>query len=110
MADKVADGKLFPWQMLNLPITMSTETRTEESQETMTGSHHKTDHDRLVRIEETVAHQEQLLGQLNESLTQLRDQYDRLENKLDRASTQVQWLMENSHPGDDLPHEKPPHY
>ncbi len=110
MADKVAAGKLFRWQMLNLAIAMATETRTEESQETMTGSHHETDHDRLVRIEETVAHQELLLGQLNESLTQLRDQYDRLENKLDRASTQVQWLMDNSHPGDDLPHEKPPHY
>ena len=65
---------------------------------------------RLVHLEETVAHQDQLLGQLNESLTLLRDQYDRLENKLEQASSQVQWLMENSNPGEDLPHEKPPHY
>jgi uncharacterized coiled-coil protein SlyX len=110
MADKVVGGRFFRCKMVNLPIRMTTQLRTEESQETMTGSHHETDHDRLVRIEETVAHQEHLLGQLNESLTHLRDQYDRLEKQLERASSQVQWLMENSHPGDDLPHEKPPHY
>ena len=110
MADKVVGGTFFRRKMLNLPITMSTEPSTEENQEKMTGSQHETDHDRLVRIEETVAHQEHLVGQLNESLTQLRDQYDRLEKQLERASSQVQWLMENSNPGEDLPHEKPPHY
>ena len=76
----------------------------------MTDPSHETDQPRLVRLEETVAHQDQLLGQLNESLTQLRDQYDLLKSQFERASTQVQWLMENSNPGEDLPHEKPPHY
>ena len=76
----------------------------------MTDPSHETDPPRLVRLEETVAHQDQLLGQLNESLTQLRDQYDLLKSQFERASTQVQWLMENSNPGEDLPHEKPPHY
>ena len=76
----------------------------------MTDPSHETDHVRLVRLEEMAAHQEQFLGQLNESLTQFRDQYDRLEKKLEQASSQVQWLMENSNPGEDLPHEKPPHY
>ncbi len=76
----------------------------------MTEPNHETDHVRLVRLEEMAAHQEQFLGQLNESLTQFRDQYDRLEKKLEQASSQVQWLMENSNPGEDLPHEKPPHY
>tara|TARA_B100001013_G_scaffold314532_1_gene221098 strand:+ start:83 stop:313 length:231 start_codon:yes stop_codon:yes gene_type:complete len=76
----------------------------------MTEPNHETDQVRLVRLEEMAAHQEQFLGQLNESLTQLRDQYDLLKNQFERASTQVQWLMENSNPGEDLPHEKPPHY
>ncbi|MFP6751861.1 MAG: SlyX family protein [Pirellulaceae bacterium] len=76
----------------------------------MTEPTHDTDQVRLVRLEETVAHQDQLLGQLNESLTQLRDQHDLLKSQFEIASTKVQWLMENSNPGDDLPHEKPPHY
>ena len=76
----------------------------------MTEPTHDTDQVRLVRLEETVAHQDQLLAQLNESLTQLRDQHDLLKSQFERASTKVQWLMENSNPGDDLPHEKPPHY
>lgn len=76
----------------------------------MTEPNQDPDDVRMIRLEETAAHQDQLLGELNESLTQLRDQYDLLKSQFERASTQVQWLMENSNPGDDLPHEKPPHY
>ena len=76
----------------------------------MTEPNQDPDDVRMIRLEETAAHQDQLLGELNESLTQLRDQYDLLKSQFERASTKVQWLMENSNPGDDLPHEKPPHY
>ncbi|MBB74726.1 MAG: hypothetical protein CMJ75_09455 [Planctomycetaceae bacterium] len=68
------------------------------------------DQERLVRLEESVAHQEQLLDQLNGVLTQLRLDYDELLKHSRNAEVQIQWLVENSSQGQDPLDEKPPHY
>ncbi|MEE3371010.1 MAG: SlyX family protein [Planctomycetota bacterium] len=68
------------------------------------------DKERLVRLEESVAHQEQLLDQLNEALTHLRLDYDALLKHSRNAEVQIQWLLDNSSQGQDPLDEKPPHY
>lgn len=76
----------------------------------MTVSNRDRDDGRMIRLEETVAHQEQLLEELNRALTQLRLDFDTLRKHSTAAEAQIQWLLENSGQDQDLPHEKPPHY
>ena len=61
-------------------------------------------------LEETVAHQEQLLGELNGALSQLRLDFDALLKHSRNAEMQIQWLLENSSRDQDPLDEKPPHY
>ena len=76
----------------------------------MTVPNRDTDEMRIIRLEETAAHQEQLLVELNGVLTQLRVDIDALHKQSGVTNTQIQWLLENSGYDQDLPHEKPPHY
>ena len=68
------------------------------------------DEERMIKLEETVAHQEQLLDHLNTALTQLRVDLDTLRSQSGVAEAQIQWLLENRGHDQDAPHEKPPHY
>ena len=72
--------------------------------------HRDADQERLVRLEETVAHQEQLLEELNGALTQLRLDFDALLKHSRNSEVQIQWLLENSSHDQDPLDEKPPHY
>ena len=65
---------------------------------------------RLIRLEETLAHQEHLLENLDVAMTDLRDDLDRVRKQSKLTEAQIEWLLANSGQGQDLPHEKPPHY
>ena len=65
---------------------------------------------RLIRLEETLAHQEQLLENLDAAMTDLRDDLDRVRKQSKLTGAQIDWLLANSGEDRDLPHEKPPHY
>ncbi len=65
--------------------------------------------DRVVRLEELVSHQQYLLEQLDQTIVSLQRQLDRVnrENKQELERLRAE-ITEQS--GDDLPHERPPHY
>ena len=84
--------------------------RQEEKEAGQMNTPHDVDKERLVRLEETVAHQEQLLGELNGALSQLRLDFDALLKHSRNAEMQIQWLLENSSRDQDPLDEKPPHY
>lgn len=84
--------------------------RQEEKEAGQMNAPRDVDQERLVRLEETVAHQEQLLGELNGALSQLRLDFDALLKHSRNAEMQIQWLVENSSRDQDPLDEKPPHY
>ena len=84
--------------------------RQEEKEAGQMNTPRDVDKERLVRLEETVAHQEQLLGELNGALSQLRLDFDALLKHSRNAEMQIQWLLENSSRDQDPLDEKPPHY
>ena len=84
--------------------------RQEEKEAGQMNTLRDVDRERLIRLEETVAHQEQLLGELNGALSQLRLDFDALLKHSRNAEMQIQWLLENSSRDQDPLDEKPPHY
>lgn len=66
-------------------------------------------HDRILRLEELVSHQQHLLEQLNEVATSLQTQLFRQQQEHKAELEKLRSQMSDSADG-DLPHEKPPHY
>jgi uncharacterized membrane protein YgdD (TMEM256/DUF423 family)/uncharacterized coiled-coil protein SlyX len=68
------------------------------------------DRDNLVRVEELLCHQQHLITQLDEALTEHRRETDHLTRRLLPLEDAVKRLAEAQRSAEDLPHEKPPHY
>jgi len=64
---------------------------------------------RLDELEENVAFQQRALDQMNEVILQQQSELAELRRELTRHRTEVGRLAESGL-GEDLPHEKPPHY
>jgi SlyX protein len=64
---------------------------------------------RIIDLEERLTHQQHLIDQLNEVVLGQTRQLERLGRELASYVTAVERLAQNAQ-GDDLPHEKPPHY
>ncbi|MGI9457901.1 MAG: SlyX family protein [Aeoliella sp.] len=70
-----------------------------------------TDPDRQTQLEELLAHQQHLIDALNSVVTEQRLEMDALQQKVTRLEEQMRGLAQSAAlGGDDLPHEKPPHY
>lgn len=67
------------------------------------------DPQRLTDLEERLTYQQHLIDQLNDVVLGQARQLERLGRELANYVTAVERLAQNSQ-GDDLPHEKPPHY
>ncbi len=65
--------------------------------------------DRIIAIEEKLAHFEKYMGDLNESVLDLAQQIERMARDMARLDTRLTQLGEADDPGDPLD-EKPPHY
>jgi SlyX protein len=64
---------------------------------------------RITELEERLTHQQHLIDQLNEVVLGQSRQLERLGREIASYVRAVERLAENAS-GDDLPHEKPPHY
>ncbi|BBO36581.1 SlyX family protein [Lacipirellula parvula] len=67
------------------------------------------DPQRLTGLEERLTYQQHLIDQLNEVVLSQGRQLERLSREVANYTTAVQRMAQNP-PGEDLPHEKPPHY
>ena len=65
------------------------------------------DENRLIDIETKMAHQEQLLSELNDALTDQQAQISRLESLCQGLIDRLKSLGESAEPSGD---ERPPHY
>lgn len=64
----------------------------------------------LVRLEEVITHQQQLVQDLNEAITAMRNQLDSNARRQHSIEETVKRLVDLQTAADDLPDEKPPHY
>jgi len=64
---------------------------------------------RLTDLEERLTYQQHLIDQLNEVVLGQARQLERLGRELTNYVAAVERLTQHGQ-GDDLPHEKPPHY
>lgn len=64
---------------------------------------------RLVALEERLTYQQHLIDQLNEVVLAQQLYLERLSRELNNYATAVARLAQSPQ-GEDLPHEKPPHY
>lgn len=62
----------------------------------------------LIALEEQLAFQQRHLDQLNDVVRAQQTSLDRMQRELSQLHGLLQRVVERS--GDDLPHEKPPHY
>ncbi len=67
------------------------------------------DEDRLIDIETKIAHQEQLLSELNEALTDQQAQIGRLESLCQSLMDRLKSLVDNA-AAEQASDERPPHY
>jgi len=65
--------------------------------------------ERILRLEELVSHQQHLLEQLDTVAANLQQQLDKHRHDYKSELDRLRYQMSNQD-GDDLPHEKPPHY
>ena len=63
---------------------------------------------RVAKLEELLMHQQHTIEQLNEIVIQLRGDLEKLQQKIDKQELTINEMETRF--GDDLPHEKPPHY
>lgn len=68
------------------------------------------DEERVINIETKLAHQELLLSELNEVLTDQQAQISRLESLFQSLLDRVKSLAEDGADIDQLSDERPPHY
>lgn len=66
-------------------------------------------HQRLIALEERLTFQQRLIDDLNEALLDHRRETLRLAQELERCRLAMEHLREAAL-GENLPHEKPPHY
>lgn len=64
----------------------------------------------MVRLEELLTHQQRLLTDLNDAVTELRREADAEAPRLARLETATRRLVELQEAAEDLPDERPPHY
>jgi SlyX protein len=62
---------------------------------------------RIQALEERLAYQQRLLEELNEVVLEQRGELDRLSRQAVASRATIEQLLAQ---GEDLPHEKPPHY
>lgn len=67
------------------------------------------DSQRMTGLEERLTYQQHLIDQLNEVVLSQGRELEKLRREVANYSTAVQRMAQNP-PGEDLPHEKPPHY
>ncbi len=67
------------------------------------------DEGRIIDIETKLAHQEHLLGELNDALTDQQASITALELRCDSLLDRIKTLGEGGLPGSDID-ERPPHY
>jgi SlyX protein len=65
---------------------------------------------RLVSLEERLTFQQRLIDELNSVVLQQRRELDRLTQEFVRLQAAMQTLRDAAALGENLPHEKPPHY
>jgi uncharacterized coiled-coil protein SlyX len=73
----------------------------------------KMNHDpdqRLTNVESLLAHQDDVISQLNETVVELRRELDRLSLQILRQTDKIEWLMTNDSSNELPPNERPPHY
>ena len=64
---------------------------------------------KLVELEEKITYQQRTIEELNSVVLNQQAELDNLTNELDKLRTLTQGLIDRGL-GEDLPHEKPPHY
>ena len=64
----------------------------------------------LVRLEELLTHQQRLLTDLDEAVTEARRESDAVRPRLARVEQAARRLVELQEGAEDLPDERPPHY
>lgn len=62
----------------------------------------------LIALEEQLTFQQRQLDALNEVVLQQQSELDRQRRELEKLAKVAQGLLDRT--GEDLPHEKPPHY
>jgi SlyX protein len=63
---------------------------------------------RLIALEEKLSYQQRQLEELNQVIVEQQREINLLRREVNALSNTVKGLMENG--GENLPHEKPPHY
>jgi SlyX protein len=71
-------------------------------------SPHNSPDDRLITLEEKLAFQQHLLDEINAVVVGQQAEIDRLRRDVSQLTEASRVLFDRS--GDNLPHEKPPHY
>ncbi|TWT96060.1 hypothetical protein Pla108_31420 [Botrimarina colliarenosi] len=66
--------------------------------------------DEVVRLEEVITHQQQLVQDLNEAVTAMRNAADQTARRQNNIEQTVKRLVDVQTSAEDLPDEKPPHY
>ncbi|MEO1971677.1 MAG: SlyX family protein [Pirellulaceae bacterium] len=66
--------------------------------------------DRLTQVESLLAHQDDVIGQLNETVVEMRRELDRLNLQILRQTEKIEWLITNHESRELPPNERPPHY
>ena len=65
--------------------------------------------DRVIKLEELMTHQQHTLQQLDEVVRNTNLGMEELRRSLRAELDRLKWQFDNRS-GEDLPHEKPPHY
>jgi SlyX protein len=76
---------------------------------TMSSAECPDDHNRLLAMEERITFLQRSLDELNEVVIQQDQRLESLKRELSRLGSSLERLADAS-PGENLPHEKPPHY
>jgi SlyX protein len=63
---------------------------------------------RLVALEEKLSYQQRQFEELNQVIVEQQTEIQQLRLEVNALSSAVKGLMQNA--GENLPHEKPPHY
>lgn len=66
--------------------------------------------DRLIALEERVSFQQRTIDDLSDVIRVQHGQIDRLTAELAELRRAVERVVESGGQGENLPHEKPPHY
>lgn len=85
-------------------------TRKDDPNSIFAGSDGSVWQSKIIQLEETLCHDQRTISELNEVVIRLSNEVESLRKQLQAFDARFQWLSENSVVGENLPHEKPPHY